>query len=213
MAIDPTKIWVYRIVALQNLETDLKKGMFSKNNAPHDPGRLIIGSREIIASRDRRIVKCYPETVVNDYVAFYFSVRTPMLYNIVTGLGVPKRLQEDIVYLCCRLTDLSTDEFQWCFTNANAAEKITKFFTDLKDLGQVDWRSIKTTDFRHDNADGDEDRVRRKHAEFLVRDFVPRNKIAGIAVLNAAVKEEVDTVVSRCKLKIEVKIKPSFYFR
>ncbi len=62
-------------------------GLYSKNSAPEDPGRVIIGNKEIIGERDTRIVKCYPETVVNDYVPFYFSVRTPMLFNIITGQG------------------------------------------------------------------------------------------------------------------------------
>lgn len=159
-----------------------------------------------------RPVKCYPDTVVNDYVPFYFSVRTPMLYNIHTGMGVPQRHQREIVYLCCRVTELATDKFQWCFTNANAAEKITKFYSDLKHLDKLDWKSIKTTDFRLNNADGDEDRIRKKHAEFLVKDKVPPKKIGVIAVLNATVKEEVESIVSTCKLAVEVKVKSDFYF-
>ena len=212
MAVDPKDIWVYRIIAIENLSTDLKKGLFSKNSAKPNPNRVTIGSKEIITSRDERIVKCFPETVVNDYVPFYFSVRTPMLYNIITGLGVPKRPQKEIIYLCCQLADLANDEFQWCFTNANAAERITKFYNELRHLDKVDWHSISTTDFRNNNADGDEDRIRKKHAEFLVKDHVPRQKIKGIAVLNAAVKEEVESIVSASKLKIEVKVKPKFYF-
>lgn len=212
MAIDPNKIWIFRIIAIENLKTDLRKGLYSKNSAKPDAKRVIIGSSEIIGSRDQRIVKCYKDTVVNDYIPFYFSFRTPMLYNIITGLGVPKRAQKDIVYLCCQLQDLATNEFQWCFTNANAAEKITKFYNELRHLEKVDWHSIRTTDFRNDNADGDEDRIRKKHAEFLVKDHVPRQKIKGIAVLNAAVKEQVDAIASASKLQIEVKVKPNFYF-
>jgi len=212
MAGDPKEIWVFRIVAIENLATDLKNGLYAKNSAKSDLKRVTIGSKEIINSRDQRIVKCYPETVVNDYVPFYFSFRTPMLYNIVTGLGVQRKEQKDIIYLCCKLEDLATQEFQWCFTNANAAEKITKFYNELKHLDKIDWRSIETTDFRNNNADGDEDRIRKKHAEFLVMDHVPKQKIKGIAVLNAAVKKRVDEIVSVSKLQIEVKVKPNFYF-
>ena len=38
------------------------------------------------------------------------------------------KVQNEIIYLCFKLTDLATREFQWCFTNANAAERITKFY-------------------------------------------------------------------------------------
>lgn len=180
MPMDISQIYVYRIIPVQDLEKDLKNGLYAKNNVLADATRLIIGSSEIINSRNNRIVKCYPDTCVNDYVPFCFSVRTPMLYNIVTGMGVPKRAQNEIVYLCCRLEDLVTKEFQWCFTNANAAEKITRFYNDLEDLNKIDWRSVNSTDFRNSNADGDEDRIRKKHAEFLVRSSVPTSKISEI---------------------------------
>jgi hypothetical protein len=190
MPIDPGNISLYRIIAVQNLEQDLKKGIYAKSSAPKDDKREIIGSKEIISARDQRPVKCYSGLVVNDFVPFYFSVRTPMLYNIVTGMGVTQKPQSDIIYLHCKLEDLATKKFKWCFTEGNAADKITKFFSDLKHLDQVDWNSIKTTDFRTFNADGDEDRIRKKHAEFLVKDHVPADKITGIAVLSATVKEK-----------------------
>jgi ssDNA thymidine ADP-ribosyltransferase, DarT len=212
MPIDLENLWVYRIILLQNLEMDLKQGLLAKNNAPVDPSRVVIGNTEIITSRDQRQVKCYPDTVVNDYVPFYFSVRTPMLYNIYTGMGVRQRAQREIVYLCCRITDLAIDKFQWCFTNANAAEKISKFYNDLKHLDKLDWKSIHSTDFRLNNTDGDEDRIRKKHAEFLVKDIVPPKKIVEIAVLNNTVKEQVETIVSKRKLAVDVKVKPNFYF-
>lgn len=212
MPVDIRNLWVFRIVPVQNLEADLKKGLLAKSKAPIDPSRIVIGNTEIISARDQRPVKCYPTTKVNDYVPFYFSVRTPMLYNIVTGMGVPQRSQREIVYLCCRLQDLATDEFQWCFTNANAAERITKFYNDLKDLEKLDWKSIETTDFRAQNADGDEDRIRKKHAEFLVKGKVPTSKIGEIAVINATVKSDVESIVTKCKLAIEVRVKPKYYF-
>ncbi len=212
MPIAVDQIFVFRIVSIQNLENDLSHGLFSKRKAPTNKNRIVIGNEEIINERDIRQVKCYPGTVVNDYVPFYFSVRTPMLYNIVTGMGVPKRDQKEIVYICCQLTDLSTNKHQWCFTDGNAAKKISKFYNDLNQLDRVDWRSISTTDFKTDNADGDEDRIRKKHAEFLVKDKVPVSKIHGIAVLNNSVKTEVEKIIVKCNLAIEVKVKSNFYF-
>ena len=88
----------------------------------------------------------------------------------------------------------------------------TKFSNNIKDLEKLDWRSIESKDFRDENADGDEDRVRKKHAEFLVKDYVSVEYIKGIAVLNETVKEEVEETIKNLKLSIEVKIKPEFYF-
>ena len=213
MPMDIDKIWVFRIVPIQNLEYILRDGLHCKNAGKTDKGFVTIGSKEIITQRDKRIVKCYPDTVVNDYVPFYFSVRTPMLYNIVTGHGVPASPQKDIIYLCFKLNELATDDFEWCFTDGNAAKSITKFFKKLDNIeNKVDWHSIDSTDFRDENADGDEDRVRKKHAEFLVKDHVPVDYIKAIAVLNKATKEQVESVLENFDLSIDVYIKPSYYF-
>lgn len=205
-------IWVFRMIALSNLESDLTNGLYSKLNAPANPLREEIGNNEIISERDRRNVSCFPGTVVNNFVPFYFSIKTPMLYNIYTGRGVPIKAQKDIVYLCTRMLDLANEDFQWCFTNGNAAKRITKYYTDLADIENIDWRSIKTDDFRIDNADGDEDRIRKKHSEFLVKDYVPGNKLRGIAVFDNKVKTEVDNLTKQLNLEIEIKIKKDFYF-
>lgn len=212
MPIDIEKIWVFRIIPIQNLEYILRDGLHCKSAGKKDKGFVTIGSKEIITERDNRIVKCYPDTVVNDYVPFYFSVRTPMLYNIITGHGVPPSPQNDIIYLCCKLSELATENFQWCFTDGNAAKKISKFSKDINDIEHLDWHSITTTDFRDENADGDEDRVRKKHSEFLVKDHVPVYNIKAIAVLNQTVKEQVEAILENFDLTIDVKIKTNFYF-
>jgi len=212
MAIDINALYVYRIIPIQNLEDDLLNGLICKNKAPVNAKRTVIGNTEIINERDNREVACFPGTFVNDYVSFYFSVRTPMLFNIKTGKGVPKRPQSEIVYLCFKLTDLATDKFHWCFTNGNAAKRITKYYNDLDDLDQIDWRSIRSTDFAANNADGDEDRLRKKHSEFLVKGKVPIKKLSHIAVLNAAVKKQVETILANNELDIKVVVEPKFYF-
>lgn len=213
MAIDINALYVYRIIPIQNLEDDLLNGLICKNKAPANAKRTVIGNTEIITERDNRQVTCFPGTVVNDYVPFYFSIRTPMLLNIKTGRGVSKRPQSEIIYLCIKLTDLATDKFQWCFTNGNAAKLISKFYNDLDDLGKVDWKSIKSTDFGANNADGDEDRVRKKHSEFLVKGKVPTKKLSHIVVLNNTVKTQVETILSKNNLNIKVVVDSKFYFQ
>ena len=212
MPIDLDNLWVYRIIPIQNLEYILQDGLYCKNTHTNVTNFVTIGSKEIITERDNRVVKCYPDSVVNDYVPFYFSVRTPMLYNIITGHGVPSRPQKDIIYLCCKLKRLATENFQWCFTNGNAAKKITRFTNKLSSLNKLDWHSIETEDFRDANSDGDEDRKRKKHAEFLVKNHVPLEYIEEIAVLNEKVKVEVEALLARFGHAIEVKIKTKYYF-
>jgi len=215
MAIDLEKIYLYRIIPIQNLEQNLRNGLYCKNAGRNDPDFVTIGSQDVITRRDRAIVKCFPDTVVNDYVPFYFSVRTPMLYNIITGHGVPSRPQGDIIYLCCKLTDITSSDLQWCYTNGNAATAITRFFKKLENIQiKVDWHSINTTDFRDENADGDEDRVRKKHAEFLVKEHVPVEYVKAIVVLNEKRKDQVQVILEKLNSTIPVLINPNnkFYF-
>ena len=54
-----------------------------------------------------------------------------MLFNIITGHGVSANPQKDIIYIYCKLTELATEDFQWCYTNGNAAQAITKFYNEL----------------------------------------------------------------------------------
>jgi len=78
------EIHVFRFIHIDNLEFDLINGLFAKNHKMNQNfTRKLIANSEIIQRRDQAVVKCYPATVVNDYVPFYFSVRTPMLFNII----------------------------------------------------------------------------------------------------------------------------------
>ncbi len=201
------------MIALDNLESDLENGLFSKLKVKDNPNRIVIGNNEIISERDKRRVRCHPGTVVNNYVPFYFSVRTPMLYNIHTGHGTQEINQRNIVYLCIPILDLTNENFIWCFTDGNAAKRISHYFTNLGDLNKIDWKSITSNDFRFDNADGDEDRIRKKHSEFLVKDYVPSNKIKGIAVYNNDIKSSVEAILKKLKININVKVKTDFYFQ
>lgn len=215
MPVDPSEIWLFRIIPLQNLKSVLEAGLYCKNAERDDSGYITLGSQEVITRRGSTEVKCFRGTYVNDYVPFYFSVRTPMLYNIITGHGVPSMPQENIIYLCFRLQDLVTAEFQWCFTDGNAATAITHFFTNLEEIeSHLDWHSIRTNDFRDNNADGDEDRIRKKHSEFLVRHHVPSDKILRIVVLNHDAAMKVRELLKSTGVEIEVRIdhKGTFYF-
>lgn len=212
---DIQKIWVYRMIAIQNLAHDLEHGLYAKNRAIHHAAYVSIGSLQVIGRRDMAQVKCHAPAVVNDYVPFYFFIRTPMLYNIITGRQGSSKPQEDIVYLCCRLTDLAAIDFQWCFTDGNAAAAITRFFTDLKDIDQIDWVSIETEDFRDDNVDGDEDRIRKKHAEFLVKGYVPIQQVRAIVVKTHSVLTKVEDLLHQFNLAIPVSFntRRKFYFQ
>ncbi len=214
MAVDINNLWVFRIIHYQNLEHILQHGVYYRHNPNFPPAYVNIGNSEIITKRDTTHVPCYPNTVVNDYVPFYFAVRTPMLYNIYTGYAVAKHAQHEIIYLCCQVREIAASNLQWCFTDGNAAKKISEFYNDITDLDKLDWHSITTTDFKDDNADGDPDRKRKKHAEFLIRNHVPIEYIQGIVVYNQERHDYVAALVQQYNRNITVHVNPKkqFYF-
>jgi len=117
--------------------------------------------------------------------------------------------------LCCKLRDLANENFQWCFTDGNATVSITKFFDDLDDIHKLDWHSIFSEDFRIDNADRDNDRIRKKQAEFLVRNYVPSDKIKSLVVLDNYAQDQVQRILDEVNMSIPIHVNPKnkFYFK
>jgi hypothetical protein len=206
-------IWLFRMVHYQNLPHILEHGLYCSRSPHADKNYVNIGSGEVIGRRDTIVVKCHPDFVVNDYVPFYFGVRTPMLFKILTGNGVLKQPQEDIVYLCCRFAELTESNLEWCFTDGNAATRITEFFTGMEDYAFLDWKSIDANEWSDNNSDGDHDRMRKKHAEFLVKGHVPVEFIRRIVVHTERRRCLVQDWVDGKALDIIIDVdKSKFYF-
>lgn len=62
------------------------------------------------------------------------------------------------------------------------------------------------------NNEEDFDRMRRKQAEFLVKDHVPVNCIGGIIVYNEEKKIHVQHIIDKLKLTIPVKVNTNYYY-
>jgi hypothetical protein len=207
--------WLFRVIHYRNLEHILDQGICCKGAGFDDPDYVHIGSSEIVSRRDTVEVKCYPGTCVSQYVPFYFGIRTPMLYKIKTGHGVQQISQHEIIYLCCRFQEITGSGRQCCFTNGNAATSITKFYNEEEGHEKLDWKSIHSVDWSDNNADGDHDRMRKKHSEFLVKDHVPVEFIRTIVVLTEEKKRWAEQIIHEKGQQINVHLdnEYKFYFR
>jgi len=204
----PDIVRVYRIVHVDNVEYILKNGLFTRHHPRADPDYINIGDTELITKRNNYSVKINPPNgLLGDYVPFYFGPLSPMLLKIRDGNGgITKRPQSDIVYIVCKVDDIIACCPHWCFTNGHAKTAITEFYNDIGHLDQVDWSLVKQRYWS--NTEEDFDRVRRKQAEFLVKDHVPVNCISGIATYNDKAKEFIDNIVNELALNIIVKVNP-----
>lgn len=150
--------------------------------------------------------------VVADYVPFYFCNRSPMLGAIHNG-NVPayRGGQNDVVYLFSYV-ERAVELQDWCFTDGHAVEAITKFFTDLTQLNQVDWNAVETWRWGGRWRLADPDITRRKQAEFLVHGFFPWRLVQSIGVLDTGMATKVKKALEGKAEKPRVTIEPKWYY-
>lgn len=206
--LDLNKIWLYRIVHIDNLAYLLEHGMHQKDHPNSDKNYINIGDNKLISQRNDYPVPIDPPNgLLGEYVPFYFGPLSPMLYNIHTGYrGITKRPQEQIIYICCSIADIVDNCEAWCFTDGHAKNKITFFYNEISNLNQVD---IELAYQRYwSNSEDDFDRMRKKQAEFLVKQHVPPTCISNIVVNNSEVKKKVDILVKQFGRQIKVHVNP-----
>ena len=151
--LSPEKALIFRITHLDNLPWILNHGLHAQQGQLIDPDFRNIGNPDLIQKRAHRIVKAGPGGTLGDYVPFYFTPFSIMMYNIHTGYGVPQVPNEEIVILVSSLFEVSKLRIPFAFTDQHAYPIMARYFTDLDDLGEVRWDLLNRKDFRHDPDD------------------------------------------------------------
>jgi hypothetical protein len=138
--LNPDKALIWRILHRDNLPWVLDHGLHCGHSAQRSAQWVSIGQPELISKRGRRPVPCPPHGVLNDYVPFYFTPFSVMLYNILTGQGgVPRRGPEEIVILVSSLHRVDALGLPFVFTDMHAYYPWATFHTDLARLDGIDW--------------------------------------------------------------------------
>lgn len=135
-----------------------------------------------------------------------------MLFSIQCG-NVPgvDPDQRRLVYLTSS-TEAAYDAGPACvFTDGNAAAAFTSFHDDPAVLVQVvDWPLMREQYWA--NIPADNDRRRRRGAEFLVHDALPLGLVTEIAVFDDSVRSSVARALGAAGLAIAVRIRRNWYF-
>lgn len=165
----------------------------------------------IQSRRSRIFVSIAPHGKLHDYVPFYLAQRSPMLYGIHMGNVEGYRgTQDDIICLVTRVNIISESGNDFVFTDGHAIIWWTEFYNELCHLDQVDWEVMKSR-YWVDTIE-DNDRTRRRQAEFLVHRFVDFDLLLGIGVKNERMKQVIEDTLIRYQKETKVGIRPSFYF-
>jgi hypothetical protein len=207
----PKRILLYRITHYQNLEFILQNGMHCPNSPFQDPNYINIGKKDIINKRSAKPVRLYPSPgMINEYVPFYFCYRSPMLGSIKVGNSDFKGTQDEIIYLVTDLNHIKKHSCEFVFTDGQALIAYSKFFDDESDFDKLDWEAINSNQWGGNQSDND--KMRRKMAEFLVKDYVPIEALIGIAVMNQQMEQTVTQIVTQIGADIPIIVKTDWYF-
>ncbi len=171
-------------------------------------GYIPIGNPDLIERRVGREVPIPPYGTLSDYVPFYFTPFSPMLYNIKTGYGVERKRNKDIVIFVSSLHKLIDGNIKFVFTDRHAYIAYAEFSSDISKLDSIDWTALQNRNFRK----SDPVRFERYQAEALVYKEMPIKALLGVATFD----EEGKSIVKNHTLQYDVELRvvptPQWYF-
>lgn len=209
--LNPDNACIFRITHIRNVPWILTNGLHCKNSDQTDPNFVTIGNPDIIAKRDRREVPIRPHGTLSDYVPFYFTPKSPMMYNIVTGWkGILQRPSSDIVIMVSSLRDLADSGIRTLYTDRHASLTAAQFFSSLNHLDQIDWGPLQRHDFRHDVDDPG--KVDRYQAEALVHRHLPIQHLSEIACYNDDAQQILEGNTEELEMDLMIAVRRNWYF-
>lgn len=138
----PEKAYIFRITHITNLSWLLDNGMHCRNSAVRDPQFREIGNPDLIERRAKSELSVAAGGTLSDYIAFYFTPRSPMLYNLKTGHNVPSVPMSEIVVLVSSVQKLDELGLKYLLSDRHAVLAGAIFSPDKSGLDQVDWTSL-----------------------------------------------------------------------
>jgi len=209
--LNPEKALIFRITHIENVRWVLENGLHCRNSSEFDPNFRNIGNLELISRRHLRTVPVAPGGTLSDYVPFYFTPFSIMMFNIKTGYGgVSKVTNEDIVIFVSSLRKVADLGLNFVFTNQHAYPLTAEFFNRLEELHRIDWPLLQARDFKHDPEDPG--KKERYQAEALVHKMLPVNGLLGIGCYNQRAEARLQIELSRRSLDTRLVVQPKWYF-
>jgi len=206
----PDTAYIFRITHVDNVPWILEHGLHCQNGA-NDPNFISIGMETLIRKRSTHPVLIGPRGMLSDYVPFYFTPWSIMLYNIKTGFNdVTRRPNREIAIIVSSLFGLQKTKTPFVFTNGHAYMAGTDYFEDLAELSQIDWKILRQRDFQK-NPD-DPGKLGRYQAEALAHRHVPVDALSGIVCYDVASAGRIDAEARARRISIAVKCLPEWYF-
>jgi hypothetical protein len=208
--LSPEKALIFRITHVANVPWILRNGLHSSNGNNSDPNYVQIGNDDLITRRRTRDVPVPPNGTLSDYIPFYFTPFSPMLYNIKTGYGgVAKRPMEEIAILVSSLREVHKQGIPFVFTDRHAYLQAAEFYNDLARLDEIDWPKLQARDFRRDPEDPG--KLERYQAEALIYQHLPLAALRAIVCYREVERRKIEEECGRLGLAKEILCMPGWY--
>lgn len=203
----PNPTPILRLIHIENLPLLLtRNGLHAPNHVPKDglPYRAI-HDIEVQRKRCGRGIPCGPQGKMPDYVPFYFGYRSPMLLQHHTN-KVPGHTegQSPLIYLRSTVQAISEQGLRYVFSDGHGLQKFTSWFDNISELNKVDWDMVNNRLWF--DTDEDNDRQRRKQAEFLVHRYCDWSLILDIVVIDQETKSKVQKIFNSFPVTLHRKI-------
>ncbi|WP_395152102.1 DUF4433 domain-containing protein [Ilumatobacter sp.] len=214
---------MYHFTHLDNLGDLLGLGALLSDTEVQKTNLLSVeAGHQGIKDRRRSIpVSCEPGGVVADYVPFYFSTRSPMMYslwrgNVPTFTGTVK----DLVYLVTDVSTLVAADLSCVFSDRNAAVAFADFSNDVSVLGDlasnspqsdfIDWNLMRSQQWN--TTQQHPDRMERRMAEALVHEQMPLQLLRAVGVPDEQRKTMVEQMFGNFEYDIPIVTRPDWYY-
>lgn len=204
---------IYHITHMRNLPLILEHGglLCHTAHAELNLSHVNIAHQTIQDRRATTPVPLAPYGTLHDYVPFYFAPRSPMLFAINKGRveGYAEG-QTPILHLVLSAERIAQEKLPFVFTDGHAIMAFSSFYNDLNKLDQIDWDLMQSR-YWHDTFE-DNDRLRRRNAEFLVHRFAPWAFIQEIGVSNKTIAARVERQIAEQSHRPLVKLRGEWYY-
>lgn len=209
--LNPQKGLIFRITHIRNVPWILDNGLHCPNSTARDPDFVNIGNVDLIRKRNHRTLGVGPGGTLSDYVPFYFTPWSPMLYNIKTGYqGVKQRPMSDIAILVSSIPKLDEMGCQYLISDRHAYLQVAQFSSDATGLATIDWELLQSRNFRRDLEHPE--RFDRYQAEALVHQHLPCDCLLGIACYDEQQKLFLEQALPDCGPQLKLLVKKGMFF-
>jgi len=211
----PAQPKIYHIVHVDRLASVVADGcLWSDAVIANRQGvGTTIGMGGIKARRLTLPVPCHHGTHVGEYVPFYFCSRSIMLYVVHCanhpdlayrgGQGPIIHLEADLNRVVAWAKQVGR---RWAFSLSNAGAFYAQFWSEIGQLGEINWPAVAARDFRS------EDVKEGKQAEFLVHESFPWNFVERVAVISQGIAQQVVNTLRGAAHRPSVEIRRDWYY-